>query len=695
MQVRFDDFSGGLWIPGEAGAATEQAGFAIPENGLLQADNVDFLPEGALRGRRGSVKASSNTRPGPILALARYYGRQEATLQVSGFGLLYSDPTLPGAAWINPQGAGALDFAVGGSYAQVNLLGGTQSEYLTRVSCFGASPLPANATITGLRVRVWVRPATATGTFSDGDLPDGGCRVIQGGTFVGNGKQATFITIADREAFTPGADYPFQPSAAVLEYGGEGDTWGLAGTQLTPAAFNDPGFGVGYRVKCAAAANALVVDYIEVTAYFSATTMSAFLVAHDAGASVTWQKLAGGAYSPITGGTYADPSRRPVVVAWPQKGALFLFDGINPVKRFNGVDIADVATLEVADGGAGIAPKKGPFACLHRNRLWASDPGESQFSVYGSDINDERNWRPSVQLSCNDSRGGKITGLASFQETLVILKDTALFAFDGDPDVGGTLVEYDSNGCIAPDTVQVTPFGVIYLARDGLRITDGRGSQLLSRPVRPLFRSRSSDTTYTDAVGVYFQRREQYWIKLDPAAAEGYILHRVTFPTTDGDADKLCWSRNPALPMNCGTCWPGSEDAGELYIGDVAGEVWQRDTGTSDNGVAFLSIIRTQERLLDRDRRMGRVIQLRPLFRGEFAIIMGIRYDQAASEQIGLLAAGEALAAAEYQEPRVWISDMANFGRYLSLTVVANGAAAFELHRIDADVRLRGARVWR
>lgn len=688
MLLRFDDFSSGLWIPGEAGSANEQAGFAIPDAGLLTADNIDFLPDGSVRGRRGSLKANAAAvRPGEIRALARFYGRAFGDETATGIGLVYSDPAGVGAPWTNPGGAAVL--VSDSAWASVGLVGGSDSEYLTRLAPFLYNPLPSNATVTGIRARVWVRKSPVASFFQDAAGADGGCRVIQGGAFVGTAQTTT--------TGTPFPDnYPF---FTILDYGGPGNTWGLAGAQLTPAALNALDFGIGFRCTLnSAPANVLQVDYIEITVYFSAASTTRFLVCHAAGGNLIWETLSGGAFTGITGGTYSDPgtARRPWMVGWPQKSKLFLFDGINPAKVYDGAEIADVATRTVDNGGAGIAPKKGPYAVLHRNRLWVTDPGELQFSVYACDINDETNWRPNLQLAVNDQRGGKITGLASYFDSLIILKDTALFSFNGDPEFGGQLLEYSPDGCVAPDTIQATPYGILYLGRDGLRLTDGNGSTLLSQQIRPLFRSRTTDQTRTMAVGVYFPRRDQYWLKLDPLDVDGYILHRITFPTDSGEGQKTAWSHVPALPMNCGAVWPGSEDLGELYLGDVDGLVWQRDVGETDDGSAIGSVVRTQQRILDpRTRALGRVYQLRPMFRGSAALDFSLRYDQSLSDNITLPAVGATTATPEYQEPRRFVADFSQFGRFVSLSVESNAGPQFELGRVDCDIRMRGTRLWR
>ena len=64
MEMR--NFLGGLWLPSFFG---DQA----PANGLLAADNIEYMPSGAVRGRRGRVLYG--TVPAKAVSLWRHYPR--------------------------------------------------------------------------------------------------------------------------------------------------------------------------------------------------------------------------------------------------------------------------------------------------------------------------------------------------------------------------------------------------------------------------------------------------------------------------------------------------------------------------------------------------------------------------------------------------------------------------------------------
>lgn len=665
-EITFDDFRGGLWIPDEAAPSTEQAGFAVPANALLQADNVDFLPSGGVRGRRGSTLYSATPLGGPVTMLRRYYGRP---VPAEAFGkpvgrqldLVGSSP------WVN-QTAIEQPF---GEQASAALVGGTQTVYLVALAPFFHDPIPADAVITGILAQV----ATFGGPASF--LPvEASIRLIRDGVADGADKStgaAVGLTIAS------------------TAYGGAGDLWGAT---WTADDINSPGFGVGVSFADGGGAGVVRVDYIAVTVYFSAAEATTFLAAHTAGASLTYSRGAAGTFSPIPGGSLVNPLRRPRAVAWPQKGKVFFFDGVNPVTEYNGVEMVETGA-DALDGVVLLPPRKGPFACLHKNRLYAGDPGEPS-SVYACDVNDETRWRPVVQLAVNDDRGGRLTGLESFGDGVLIFKDTSLWRFLGDPEFGGSLVQLAQVGCIAPASVAVTPFGVVFVGREGVWLTDGNSLVPLSAPIRSLFVDRSSQRTYPDAVGVYYPRRDQYVLHLDPAAGgPGYVLHRIATPAGDGsEGQLLAWSRIPGLPMNCGAVWDGQGDAGELYLGDRQGYVWLRDVGEADFLLGYTSEIVTAQRLLDRSRAMGRANAVRPIFRSQTSLAMGLRYDQVDTDDV-TINVGASGPEPTIQEPRRYVADKAAFGRFLSLHAAAVSGPQFELHRVDVDVRLRGPRVWR
>lgn len=675
--IGFDDFSAGLWIKDEAAPTTEQAGFAVPSNGLLHADNIDYLPSGAIRGRRGSTRYNASPLPGAVTALTRLYARESSAFRVGqGYGITFPD-ALNFPSHTAPWSGASLVWSPFSGAARALGIGTNITTFLARLGGFFFNPLPADATVTGIVARVIRRKTPGAGTVTDADVR----LVMAGAVVLGAG--------ANRASATPWRAGAYE----LATYGTPTDLWGAA---PSAADVNGFGFGVAIAAEFASAAQVAEVNFIRLDVYYSSTAGDRFVAAAVAAGDLVYYTGAGGSFTPIPGGTLVNPPRRPTIVAWPQKGKLFLFDGVNPAQQYDGALMQaippDIPEGDAIDLATYAAPPRGPYAALFKNRLYATEPGELDFSVYASDINNERRWRPALQLSVNDDRGGRITGLAPYGDSLLIFKDTAVFRFYGDPEFGAQLTELSPVGCVAPASIAVSPFGVIFVGHDGVWLTDGDHVVSLSDAVRPLFVGRSTASKWEHAVGVYYPRREQYWLHLDPAAAgPGYILHRLKIPTRDGDREQLAWSRIPDLPLNCGTTWEG--DAGELYLGDRSGFVWLRDTGTTDNGVAIDSSIVTPQRLVA-ERQLARVQRIKPIYRGAAPLALGLRYDQAVTDSL-TVDAGATLASPEIQEPRQYLLDKSVFGRFVSVRARSQESSAWELHRLDLDIRRRGGRVWR
>jgi hypothetical protein len=675
------DFSDGLWIPGDPDQAAPQPGFALPANALLKADNLEYLPSGGVRGRRGRVRRSIEIFDGQqFVGMHRHYPRQ-GSIKLGPVGsFTATDYVQSGSAitWANTA-----TFSV--SQPVSSTLNTGQISRILRVRDFGFA-LPANAVVTGIQVDV-IR--SATGTITDSSM-----RLFY-----------LLDALTDEDRARAGI---WNAAATQVSYGGPGDTWGLV---WDPDDINTA-FGCGLVVTAGGNGSVATVSAVAITVYYLAPVQPPVtLVAMNVdvfGAPLlqhvqltplgTWQTFPG--YRPYRA------ARRVRFVPWPEQDATFLFDGLNPVRRYDSpspstLPFGQMSLVEAAVGG--MAPPPGPYAALWQSRLWATTPSEINFSVYGSEVNDPTTWRGDIQLSVNDPDGGIITGLvpvAGNVPQLIILKDTCLFYFIGDPLSGGQLVRYSQRGCIAPDTVQLSPWGVIFLGSDALYLTDGQTENLrtLSDPFRPLFRGRTSTVRYPDAVGIYYPNARQYWLKLDPADADGYVLHFLG----EGASPKVAWSHMPVMPLQAACVWGGGQDNGELLVGGADGYVRLADSGSVDDdgtveGQLIPVLVRTGARVMD-DRtpvlREGRINYVKPSLRSAAAITAALRYD---SDDSRVLAFNVAEAGTlGFHNLRATITDQETFGRVVDVQILnASDGPDFELHRVALDATFRTVRQWR
>jgi hypothetical protein len=363
-------------------------------------------------------------------------------------------------------------------------------------------------------------------------------------------------------------------------------------------------------------------------------------------------------------------------VTWPEKGATFLVNGSDNMRLYKSGALTDLGT----------EPRKGPYIALFGQRLFATDPNELNYAVYFSKESGDSDWDPNAVLNVSDRHGSQITGLAVFAGQLIVLKEGALWRWAG----SGQPVQYSDIGCIAPDTVQVTPLGVMFVGRHGLYVTDGQDPNPLdlSRPIRALFVSRSTETVFSSAIGVYHPRKSQYVLKFSPANSDAYVLSHWQ----GADGLRFAWARNTALPMNCGTTWSGGTDSGELLIGDTTGQVWKVDSGITDGGAAFTPNLYTSSLLMHPDRFWGRVYQIFATYRGSAPLTVALRYNQATSDDL-TISLGSSVAT-QVQRPQANITNIIKWGQYVSIGVtLPQDAYDTELYDLTAKLTFRGKRV--
>lgn len=678
------DFSGGLWLPGDANSADPQPGFAVPANALLEADNVEYVPNGGVRGRRGRQRRSSFIYDSQqFVGLHRHYPRGGAVPSgpVNSYSSVNFVQAAGAVAWVDP--------ATFSSVVPITCtLTAGQVSQLLRLTAFGFA-IPADATIAGIQVIV---ARSATGTVTDGSVR----LFIAGST----------LTTEDRAR----SDQWAATSETVI-YGGLGDTWGRT---WTPAEINASGsFGPGI-VAAAADGAVATITAVQVTVYYVAPTHEPQLLVAmnvDVFGTPLLQHVYlkdDGTYQTFPGFRPYRPAERIRHVSWPAHDAVFVFDGVNPLRRYNSPAGAfPYGNMELVTPAIGsLAPAIGPYADLWNSRLWATTPTEINFSVYGCEVNDPTKWFPDIQLSVNDARGGRITGivgLASVTSPLVILKDTCLFSFLGDPVAGGQLNQFSTVGNTAPETVQQCPWGIIYLGHGGLYLTDAQSATPteLSGAIATLFAPRTADepAQYPNAVGAYHTRRRQYWLKLDPTAVDGYVLQ---FIDNAGGGFRLAWSHVPVMPLVVASVWDGSGDKGELVVGSDDGLLREFDTGkTDDDGTAdgqpIPVLLRTRSQLLDDKSpllRSGRAAYVKPQYRGTVPLAGQIRFQDDPASVVPFMV-GNTLAAPAFQTPRATITDLAHFGKVIDFQLLnPSDGPDFELRRIAADVQLRTVRKW-
>jgi hypothetical protein len=421
--------------------------------------------------------------------------------------------------------------------------------------------------------------------------------------------------------------------------------------------------------------------------HYPRTGSPAFLAAIDSGSSVTIRHdtASNGTFTPVSGGGSYATGKRFVWTNWGSKDRSFGANG-DKLLSYNGV------ITEVVQTGPQIT---GPYIVVHQSRLFGTKPSEINYSVYASDINDETTVSPQNQLNVSDPQGGSITGLASIPDRLVIFKNTSIWTMLGDIRYSSILTKLSEIGSIAPYAQAQAPYGIFFVGRQGIYLTDGVNPSPvdLSGPLRPLFTpAASTHLSYPNAVGLYYPRKDQYHVKLDPGHPHTYVLSRIQKVGEKGYG--WAWAMHTPTPLVTAATWDSEGDTGNLYFADGAGKIFRADVGFTDEAALFTSVAQTAALRLDERQRVGRVSYCYLTFQGRQPATVGLRYDNSTATAVSLsLGASQTLGL---QRARAMVVDQAESGQFVSavVTLPQDGPEA-ELYSLRLDTRLRAARVWR
>ncbi len=680
-RATWKDFAQGLVTLGDGEVAVEEPRRA-PPNALVRADNVFVQPDGTLRGRRGTAKINATplqTSPatGNVMALhshnprgfTRMYGPKIAT------DLDQVDAGFPGTNhdW---DAIVSTTFPDPGERKRTAIPTTGEYSYHLKVHTFQLVIDPGES-IAGVEIEFYARTVSLSTTVSETLGP-------------GNFEATAFLqkpgpTDSDTKELRSGFNNT-EWHRFIL--GGPGDLWGLS---LLDTDVEDDDFTFVMYVRRLSGDGAMYCEVRDMRVIVHTTggaTLSPTLIAaHTDSAAAAFTH-----YTTFNDGTgefdaldsLAGTSvARPSIFTWPEKGSTYIFNGVHAPQRYNGVGLADIVANDDY-----LAVPKGPYAVLHRNRIYATRPDELEYSVYSCEPLDETTWRADTQLTVNDGQGGRITGLASHQEGLFIFKDTSLFIFSGDPLYGGSMRMLSRDGCIAPGTVASTPFGVLYLGERGLLMSNGVSAVPLevSAAVRGLFRGRLSDTAKTTAVGAWIPDLQIYLLR--NAVADGAV-YAVSIGQGSEDGLSVKWTRLPGFPMTCLATTERSSLPRRVYLGGDDGFVREFDIGTDDDGEDIAIDIITAPAEVLPTYPGGVATMVTADTRRARQVSLGVQHDREDMDAVEVEATAAAIVpvpSPTFQVERLFRNDRSKTGRLLALRIKNSGdGPEFELHRATIE----------
>lgn len=408
-----------------------------------------------------------------------------------------------------------------------------------------------------------------------------------------------------------------------------------------------------------------------------------------------------GNFAAPSGDFLATPNKKWHFINYSQKDKSHGVNGYDGLRTYD--PSAGIAEITLT-GGAFPATKSatsgdgiGPYLALWKQRLWATKADELNYAVYASDLNSNSVWQASTRLDFDDDQGGIITGIRPWNDVLLIFKDTGIFRFIGDIeflDTAQTTLLSDY-GCVAAESITTTPYGIMYLARDGLRLTDGQDTQgvELSEPIRADFVGAASQTIYSDCLGDYTPRKHQYWMKLSSTSGIR-TMQRVNL----SEGEYWAWADvTGKTAVSEITVGQAESDNGRIFLGDTAGKYWEADTGLVDNddGVetSFDPTIKFAFSPISQNKMYGRVVRARLVYRGKSTCnlrLYGDDSDGAATSRT----MGTDFVDARLQSVDLAIASPGTHYQWVSAQIrLPDESYRAELHSLELDIKTRGRRV--
>lgn len=191
----------------------------------------------------------------------------------------------------------------------------------------------------------------------------------------------------------------------------------------------------------------------------------------------------------------------------------------------NGVDpnIFDVRYLEIYNNQmffagfttSSFTPSIGqPYTTNYQSRLYWSEVGDPEFID------------PTFFAEVRTNDGDRITGLKSYQDTLLIFKQRSFHVLNGNSATDLTIQQKsDQYGCISNRCAVVYNQQCLFLDRKGIMRWDGANISCASNKIESVFNRMNVVAALDNAVGFHIKRRNEVWFGIP---VDGATLNNLT-----------------------------------------------------------------------------------------------------------------------------------------------------------------------
>jgi hypothetical protein len=221
-----------------------------------------------------------------------------------------------------------------------------------------------------------------------------------------------------------------------------------------------------------------------------------------------------------------------------------------------------------------VGAPNGKYLLYYKNHLYMAGDPNAPYRLYMSDQGDPTTWPVLNYIDFPDGMGG-ITGLAQLGDSIVVFKEQGVFILKGSDPSNYTVVTTfaGQNGAVSHWSIVRIPNGLLYLARDGVWLFDGKKFELISDKIQGSVNNWNQQQLQN---AVAFEYDHKYWLSVPEGTGEVPNNYTYVFNYLYG------WWTRYNIPMQ--SCAVFTAPNPTPYFADTLGNLFQADTGDSDNG---------------------------------------------------------------------------------------------------------------
>lgn len=226
---------------------------------------------------------------------------------------------------------------------------------------------------------------------------------------------------------------------------------------------------------------------------------------------------------------------------------------------------------------------------IYNNQLFMAGFSTLPSTAYWTDIGEPESVQPNFSAEFRTNDGDRITGLKSYNGSLVVSKSRSFHRVTGDNPSNFSLQELsDQYGCISNRSMVVWENKLWFLDTKGIVEFDGASIQVVSNKVEDWFTSMNIDAAKDNAVAIHYRQANEIWFAIPVDGSS--INNRVVVYDYLSNA----WTRYDGISASALFIARGTQPAKVPFYGGYTGSLYYFGSSLlGDNGAAITCMVKS------------------------------------------------------------------------------------------------------